>query len=295
MGKKKTLFGESLRQNSDSHMMYFFQIMNLAISTFKWVNLPETIDERFLEMVLFQYGKIVFFEDEVIGPLALCAMDSGNFNVYGIPTRRRAYSPYNHYTMDLDASNSVLCYNNMSRTPSYQMAMFFARKLYELDRTIDVNCRAQKTPVLVQGSEKQRLTLKNLYQKYDGNEPFIFGDDSLNPNALKAIVTGAPFVSDKIYTLKTQIWNECLTFLGIPNINSQKKERMVTDEVLRNQGGAIASRYSRLNMREHACEEINKMFGWDVSIEYRPMKDPLSEEQDEPQEEEVNEPLYDRS
>ena len=109
----------------------------------------------------------------------------------------------------------------------------------------------------------------NLYKQYDGNEPYIFGDKSINTNAIQVFKTDAPYVADKLYQLKTQIWNEALTYLGISNINVQKKERLITDEVTRNQGGTIASRYSRLNARRDACKQINAMFGLDIWCDYR--------------------------
>ena len=105
--------------------------------------------------------------------------------------------------------------------------------------------------------------------QYQGNMPFIFADKSLNTNGLTVLKTDAPYVCDKLYTLKTQIWNEALTYLGISNINIQKKERLITDEVTRNQGGTIASRYSRLNARRDACKQINAMFGLDIWCDYR--------------------------
>ena len=105
--------------------------------------------------------------------------------------------------------------------------------------------------------------------KYDGNVPYIFGDKNLNPNALKVLKTDAPYVADKLYALKTQLWNEALTYLGISNLNMQKKERLVSDEVIRSQGGVIASRHSRLEMRRQACKEINAMFGLDIWVDYR--------------------------
>ena len=86
---------------------------------------------------------------------------------------------------------------------------------------------------------------------------------------MQALKTDAPYVSDKLYQLKTQIWNEALTYLGISNLSIQKKERLITDEAIRSQGGTIASRYSRLEARRKACEEINDMFGLNVSVDYR--------------------------
>ena len=137
------------------------------------------------------------------------------------------------------------------------------------DLVIDVNVNAQKTPVLIRCTEQERLTLKNLYMQYDGNQPFIFGDKELATKPLEAITTEAPYVADKIYTLKTQYWNEMLTFRGISNLNIQKKERLASDEVTRSQGGTIASRYSGLNARRRACDMINDMFGLKIECDYR--------------------------
>ena len=105
--------------------------------------------------------------------------------------------------------------------------------------------------------------------QYEGNYPVIFGDSNLDIKSLSVLKTDAPFVSDKIYDLKVKIWNEALTYLGISNINTTKKERMITDEVIRNQGGTIASRYSRLESRRRAVKKINKMFGLNITVDYR--------------------------
>ena len=145
----------------------------------------------------------------------------------------------------------------------------FAKELYNLDRAISVNANAQKTPILIRCTENERLSLENVYMNYDGNKPVIFADKQLNPNAITVLKTDAPYVADKLYTLKTQKWNEALTYLGISNVNITKRERLITDEVTRNQGGTIASRYSRLESRRQACKQINEMFGLDIQCDYR--------------------------
>lgn len=267
--KSETIFGLSALNNNLTYMQYLSRLTELSISMFEWKNLPETVDPRYIELHLFQTGSMIYFKDEVIGDLCLDCIANGQFDVYGNPVLRRAYSSYNNYQKLLKPSNSVIIWNNYLRTPSVLDVKMFAQRLYNLDRIIDVNANAQKTPVLVQGTEKQRLTLLNLYKEFDGNAPFIFGDKSLDMNSLKALTTNAPYVADKLYQLKTQIWNEALTYLGISNLNIQKKERMITDEVQRNQGGTIASRYSRLEARREAVDKINRMFGTDISVDYR--------------------------
>lgn len=281
MGRKKTSteFWESAKMNNRTYIQYYNRLMELAISMFKWNNLPDTCDERFLELVLFADGMSIFFKDEDMNSyLALKTMIGGHLNVYQIPTERKAYAS-NGYNKPLDETNSVIIFNNLLHTNSMLDVEMFSKRLYNLDRIVDVNANAQKTPILIQCKDTQRLTMENLYKEYDGNAPVIFGTNGLDENAIKVLTTGAPYVADKIYTLKTQIWNEALTYLGISNINTQKKERMISDEVTRNQGGVIASRYSRLNAREQACEQINKMFSLDLSVEYRDDFRELAEEE----------------
>lgn len=254
--------------NDMSYLQYYNKLTELSVSMFEWVNLPDTMDARFLELALFYDGHAVVFKDEVMGMLGLRCMMSGMWDVYKVPESRRAFAA-NGYANELSPENSVIVWNNFLRTNSLLDVQLFATRLANIDRTIDVNTMAQKTPVLILCDENQRLTLRNLYSMYDGNVPFIFGDKSLNRDAIKAIRTEAPFLGDDLYQLKTRIWNEAMTYLGISAVNVVKKERLLSDEVTRNEGGMIASRYSRLEMRRQACRQINAMFGTDIWCNYR--------------------------
>ena len=261
-------FYDSAQLNNRTYMHYYNRLKELAISMFEWKNVPDSIDVRFLEVCLFEKGACVFFKDEVMGFLALNVAMNGKWNVYNIPIDRRAYAT-NNYQRNLNINDSVIIYNNMIRQNTANDMELYARRLYECDRTADVNIKAQKTPVAILCDENQRLTMKNLYMQYDGNEPFIFGDKNLDLKGVTVLQTGAPFVADKILETKTKIWNEALTCLGISNVSAQKKERLISDEVIRSMGGTIASRYSRLESRRTACNMINKMFGLNMSVDFR--------------------------
>ena len=270
MGRRKRdrEFWESAELNNASYIQYYDRLTELSISMFEWRNLPDTVDPRFLELTLFSNGMAVFFKDEVEGYLALQCAISGPLDVYRIPIRRRAYA-VNGFNRELDNKDSVIIFNNMLHKNSMLDVRMFARELYNLDRAISVNANAQKTPILIRCTENERLSLENVYMNYDGNKPVIFADKQLNPNALTVLKTDAPYVADKLYTLKTQKWNEALTYLGISNVNITKRERLITDEVTRNQGGTIASRYSRLESRRQACRQINEMFRLNIQCDYR--------------------------
>ena len=260
---------ESAYMNNRTYQYYYDRLMELAISMFEWKNLPPSIDPRFLELTLFSKGYAVFFKDKDLDDfVALTCMITGKWDIYRTPIDRRAYAT-NGYNKALDNTDSVLIYNNYLRMPSMKEIELFAERLYKLDRTIDVNINAQKTPVVISCTEAQRLTMKQLYMQWSGFEPFIFGDTNLDLNNIKVLNTNAPYVADKIQELKTQIWNEAMTYLGISNVNTTKKERLITDEVTRELGSTVASKYTRLNARKDACKKINEMFNLNIDVEYR--------------------------
>ena len=280
MAKKSTKWGsrndrDQLDGNVNAYIKYRDQLMELGMSMLAWdfskLSKEERafLNERQIEMNEYYKGATVFFFDDALGSyLCLPVILAGPFDVNDIPTRRTAYSK-SGYRKELTPDNSVVIYNNYLRKPSCYTVNHYASMLSDLEESIRVNCKAQKTPVLIACSENERLTMQNLYMQYDGNYPFIFGEKDMNPKGVRAISTGAPFVADKLYQIKMQIWNEALTHLGISNISYQKKERLVSDEVIRNMGGTIASRYSRLECRREAVEKIKDMFGVDISVDYR--------------------------
>lgn len=267
MRRKKTQFGESAELNTRSYQYYFYRLKELAISMFDWKGLPSTIDPRYIELGLFENNCMVYFKDEVMGDLCLNCLPQSMMTVYGDPIKRRAYSKYNNYQKELSDKDSVIIWNNYLRMNSYNAIDLFARRLYNLDRVIDVNCNAQKTPVLVTANEQQRMTMINLYKEYDGNQPFIFGDKMLDQNSLKTLNTGAPYVADRLYEMKRNLWAEALNYLGI-NAVQDKRERLVTQEAIMAQGDTISARYSRLRSRQEAAEKINRMFDTKISVDY---------------------------
>lgn len=203
-----------------------------------------------------------------MGMVVLPWVMQGNFDVNGNAIERRAYSAYNSYTNVRDSYNSVIIWNNMLRTNSINVSRIYAERLWKMDRIVDININAQKTPLIILANENQRLTMKNQLNDFDEDALYIFGTSSINRDNIKALNTEAPFVADKVYDIRSKVWNEALTYLGIANIQQSKKERLITDEVNRQMGGVMACRNSRLRARQKACEEINAMFNLNVSVEF---------------------------
>lgn len=270
-------FWNAKKCNDWTFIQYYNRLVDLCISQFEWINLPPTCDRRFLELTLMADGMAVFFRDEIMGYLSLQCMISGPLDVYRIPILRRAYAS-NGYQMPLDNLNSVLIFNNSLHTNSQLNIEMYAWRLYEVQRAIDTNIKLQKTPKIVKCSENQRLTIINLFKQYEGNYPFIFADKTMDLKGLESIDIAAPYVADKLMVIKQQIWDEAMTYLGVANTNTSKRERLNTSEIFVGMGDVEAQRCTRLMEREIACERINDMFGLNMEVRYRRIIPKMSEE-----------------
>ena len=248
--------------NNATYNDYYDRLKLIAISLFNWDGLEEVAgvgSNRFLELCLFNNGRACFLKDPKLGYLAINCNPSDKLNVYQLPEKVQAWSIGYHKEFDFD--EIVFIMNNELMRPTRDSINLFAYRLYETERTIDVNLKAQKTPVLLEGDKKTMLTLKNAYMQYDGNIPFIFGSKTFELGSkINALKTDAPYLIDKLELHKHEIWNECLTFLGIDNANTDKKERLITDEVESN--NEIIKYYLNCfyKTRNKACKEINNKF-----------------------------------
>ena len=248
---------------------YYNRLMLLARSVFKWENLPNNMDERWIENSLFHEGKCVFYNDETRGLMVAQCTADGSLNNYGDPTNITPYGIDIENKSLTPGVDCVLIRNNDEMIPTSETLKLFAFRLADISRTIDVNVNAQKTPVLILTTEKGRLTLKNIYTQWNGNEPVIYGDKLLDPEQFKALRTDAPIVFPQLQVEKQTLWNECLTFLGINNANTEKRERLITDEVEANNDHIDLSGECFLKARQMAADAINEIFGTDIKVSFR--------------------------
>lgn len=254
--------------NNQTYINYLDRLKLIACSLFTWEGLDEVAGfgaSRFLEMSLYENGRACFVKDKDLGYLALKVNPSDKLNVYNLPEKVLAWSI--GYSKNYKFDDIVYIMNNLLELPTSTTINLFAYRLYETERTIDTNLIAQKTPVLIEGDTKTILTLKNTYMSFAGNTPFIFGNKDYNINQkLNALKTDAPYLIDKLELHKHEIWNEALTFLGIDNANTDKKERLITDEVESN--NELINYYLNCfyKTRKQACDMINEKYGLNIKI-----------------------------
>ena len=277
--KENYEFKDALELNNATFNDYLNRFKRIALSMFEWVNLPSSMDARYLEKCLFYNGQAALLKDKTYGFINTKAAANGYVNIYGLPTKINCFS-YSYQSirtlftglnenltpaqMEYQKNNEcILVMNNEDRLPTAGSLELFAWRLYNADRTCDVNITAQKTPVLIVTDEKQRLTMMQMYNQYNGNQPFIFGDKNLLTDGMKleAIRTESPYIVDKITDYKKEIWNEALTFLGINNIARDKKERLTENESSENNELVNLNLQAMLIPRIRACKQFNEKFG----------------------------------
>ena len=270
---------------------YLFRLSMMAQTVFKWEGLPNGIDEKHLERYLFNEGRCMFHKDPTVGWIITKCNDSGGVNFYDEPTRLQ---PVATGAVELDLSerepgqDCVLIYNNDYAYPTANTILMYAARLTEIQRTIDINIHAQKTPVLIRASDKTRLSAKQVYKQWSGYEPLIITDKNLQDGVEMSVLNiSAPIVFDKLAIEKCRQWNECMTAIGVNNDNADKRERRTDDEVQANNEQIELSGEVMLKARQRAAEAMSALCGKEITVKFRKAQKSLTAPQNplyEPQE-----------
>lgn len=275
--RNQNMYWQSAELNRRAYNRYLDQFLQLAINRFKWINLPDGVDERFLEWTLVRESCAVMFPlpnipDRVY---ATKVIGLGPLNVYDNPTKFRSVGN-NGWNIPLNNNNAVLIWNSMTRIPMWSTLEYYAKRMADIDRTFDVNLKNQKTPFIVTGPEEKQTEIKNYYAQIDSNEPAIFGLNSLNTDMnINVMNTNVPFLGIELQQVKRDLFNEVLEYLGIESANTQKRERLIEAEIEANIESTEMMRLDGLNARRQAAEKFNNKFGYDIQVVWR--KDLISD------------------
>jgi hypothetical protein len=248
--------------------MYLREMLTLAENVFEFENLPDFIDVAFLNKKLLRDGSIAFFKDEYLGVIALPYTVMGTLDIYQRPQKIMAIAPNGSYRRELNPDEYIIMYDNNGRYPLFLDITQYAERIALDTRTIDINILQQRTPRFWKTSSDKERSIRDIINNVDALENTVLTYDDINIDDIQLVLQPAPYVADKIDIQKEKLWNEFLRLIGIANMNFQKKERNIKDEVLASQGGTIASRYSRFEPRQKAIKLINEKFGTNINVRY---------------------------
>lgn len=253
--------------NFRTYRMYLREMVTLAENVFEFDGLPDYIDVAYLNDTLLKKGAVAFFEDEVLGLLALPFNNINKRDVYGRPTEISVYGR-NNYHRRLTRDEFVIMYDNNGMYPIYLDICQMAERIALCVRTQDVNVKHQRTPRIWKTSTEKEKSLTDLINDIDTNDDTIATYDSMDIDDLNVVLAPAPYVTDKIDQHLEKLWAEFYRLVGVANLQETKKERVIIDEMTASQGGTIASRFSRFEPRKRALEQINAKFNTDISVRY---------------------------
>lgn len=260
-------FDETAFNNQVVFLDYYKRLRLLAMSMFEWEGLPDTMSARFLEYCLYWFGRAAVVKDDTLGVINLKCTGSDTINIYGDCVSYHCFST--GYDKDFALDDMVLVRNNLEMIPTDTSIQLFAKRLYEAETTIETNIKAQKTPVLILCDDKQRLTMVNTYEQWQGNMPVIYGGKNFDPNSFTALRTDAPFVADKVQLYKRDVWSEALSFLGINNVAYEKKAQINNDETNVNNGMIQLCAEIMLMCRQEACKDMKEKYNIDAKVTMR--------------------------
>lgn len=260
-------YWQTAAYNENLRGMLFDDIMQLALSRFKWVDLPETCDEWYLEWCLVHDGCATIAQPASHPGtfLSLAAVTQDAPNMYSRPKRWRALGATGRTNFDVSPANGVYVYDNKTRYPLVNKISMWSRELSDIIRVKQINRYHMRMPVIMTGASERTFDMQNIVKQMGQGEPVIIGTDGLDSIDVKVWNTDIDFIGDQLQAEYENTWNNIYRMLGIRNLPF-KSERRIEDEVLSDRKPSELSALASLECRRDAVEKLNRRFGLDVKV-----------------------------
>ncbi|MBR4431876.1 MAG: hypothetical protein IKS76_01600 [Paludibacteraceae bacterium] len=257
-------------KNDATYMHYLKRLCGLAQSVIAIDGLPEEIDPEAVRRFLLFRVAVAGATDDVTGErMILPVVPNERFDNYGRLTKRIIYSPFTSFRVECDPENSEVIYDNIMKAPILPDLAMFAQRLADVTRGIDVNIAHQKTPYIISTTKRGKVTLEEMYRKAEANVPIIYADKAVDVDTIQTFPTAQPFQAEQMWDLRTSIWNDALTFIGVEtSATGAKRERLISAEVDGNNAQINNHLKLRLDAWKDGFDRLNKLWGTDISVQY---------------------------
>lgn len=263
---------------------YTRYLLQKVISVYQFDGLPEEWADNYFKYALFGYGFIAVFNTEEMGTIFNDCSLYG-YNVFYQPSKAVVTNPVlqsREFTIGEDCEIIKLM-------PDYGNVMDIVTTYADLMalclETAGVNLLNSKASFIFFAEDKGVAeTYKKLYDKVASGEPMavidknlMAEDGSMNYDMFTQNV-GGNYITDKILNDMKTIEDQFNTDIGIPNANTKKKERLITDEVNANNVDTQSKVMLWLETMQHDMKKVNDMFGLNLSVKYRYAEDEALED-----------------
>ena len=254
-------YWQTANRNERLYQYYVNIITQMAMSRFRWLNLPPTCDERFLEWILCLQGvaTIAFPKKQKGTFYSTQAVQQGVLNIYQNPTKWISYGN-NGWQFFCDNSNGVIIYDNISRYPIMEGIELYANELTHIRMTKQINRMHQQTPWILKGPQEKRQDMVNMFKQVAGGEPAIIGTDGMSAIEIDTLDTQVPYLGHDLSEDEEATWKQIYTMLGLANVPF-KAERQTEDEIMAQKSPTNLILLASLEERRRAARKLNARFG----------------------------------
>lgn len=250
-------------------------LLQKAISVFKW-NIPEGWARNYFLYVLYCWGFVAVINTDKFGVIPQqCGLRG--YNVYYQPTNAIITNPLLRGIREPEIGTECVL---LRLQPDYggimDLVNFYAEELALASDAISVNLLNSKLSYVFSAKNKSTAeSFKALYDQIASGQPAVVQDKNLlgddgKPSWIPFVQNlSQVYITGDLLDAMRQIENMFCTDLGLPNANTSKKERLITDEVNANNVETYTRAAMWLEELQQGCKDASDMFGIELSVNWR--------------------------
>ena len=262
----------------DSGLCRYFTkyLLQKAMSVFEW-DLPETWNKDYFLYVLYCWGYVAVVNTDKFGVIPQgCGLKG--YDVFYAPTHAVIANPL--LSGILEPRIGTQC-ELLKLQPDFSgildLVGHYAEQMALASQSVSVNLLNSKLSYVFTAKTKALAeSLKKMYDQIASGEPAVVIDSRLKNaadgeetwKAFEQNVGGNYIVTDLLADLR-KIEAMFDTEIGIPNANTDKRERLIQDEVNANNIETYSKCAMWLENLQDACKRVNDMFGLSISVRWR--------------------------
>lgn len=249
-------------------------LLQKAMSVFKWT-LPESWSKDYFLYTLYYFGYCAIVETDRFGVIPQQCALSG-FDVFYRPTNAMIANPLIKGMLNPRIGEEcVLLKLQPNYSGIYDVVDYYGDMLALCAESVGVNLLNSHLAYVFRAKNKpQSDSYKKMYDQIAKGEPCVVVDkdifaDDRKINDFIALNVKENYIASNILSDMGKIEAQFDTVIGIPNANTDKRERLITDEVNANNFATLARPSLWLDSLQEGCEEVRKMFKVEISVDWR--------------------------